>query len=124
MRTLLRALMVTAGTVFIIAPAKAETVPADTAAFVSFCTGHFESCRDRLLTIDNMMRLGMGGNHKCAFPRTAPTEGGGSTLHADSIAATTAILAWLNTNSASRSQETDGAIEQAKQALWPELCAH
>jgi hypothetical protein len=121
MLAVLRASLLTAGTLFIISQAKAETVPTDTATLVSYCTANFEACRNRVLTIDNMMRIGVGGNHKCSFPRTVATDGG-STLRADSIAATNAILVWLKANGATRSPNTDDAIEQAKKALWPNGC--
>lgn len=128
MWAVLRASALTAGFLVIISQARAETVPADktvpadTATFVSYCAASFEACRNQLMSIDNeMMRPEAGGSHRCSFPRTTSTNGG-STLDVDSIAATHAILDWLKANSASRAPKTDDAIEQAKKALWPNLC--
>lgn len=120
MSMFLRMFLLIAGTVLTVSQARAESVPADTATFVSYCADNFEACRNRLLNIDNLMRLG-GSNRKCSFPRTTSSNGG-STLHTDSIAATTAVVAWLKANGASRAPMTDDAIEQAKRGLWPNLC--
>jgi hypothetical protein len=121
MLALLRVSLLIVGALGILSEAKAETPPAETAAFVSFCNADFESCRSWIINIDNMMRLGAGGNHKCSFPRSASTNGS-STLHDDSIAATNAILVWLRANAPSRLPKAEDAIEQAKKALWPALC--
>jgi hypothetical protein len=97
MLALLRVSLLIVGALGILSEAKAETPPAETAAFVSFCNADFESCR-------------------------SASTNGSSTLHDDSIAATNAILVWLRANAPSRLPKAEDAIEQAKKALWPALC--
>jgi hypothetical protein len=114
---ILRIFLLTAGVVLLAYQAKAEEAPADTATFVTYCTDHFEVCRKEVLDVNNINMIQMlGGNHGCSFPHTA------AKTHGDSIAATKAILVWLNTNGTSRVPKTYDAIEQATKALWPGEC--
>ena len=41
-----------------------------------------------------------------------------------SIAATSAIVGWLNANGSVGAPKTDDAIGQSMAALWPNLCEH
>ena len=115
----LRATLLAAGVLSLISQAKAEDAPADTATFVSMCAASFEVCRNEVLNVSNynMIQM-MGGQHGCTFPHTE------AKTHADSIAATNAILDWLNANDAVRAPKTDDAIVQSMAALWPNLCEH
>lgn len=94
------------------------TAPTDTAAFVSYCANHFETCRNAVLDTNNynMIRQ-IGGNRACTFPRFKSSE-----IHADSIQATKQILAWMNDNITSLISKRDDAIQQAMAALWPSEC--
>ena len=119
MFVLLRATLLGAGALLLVAHAKAEDAPTDTTTFVSMCTTDFEVCRNKVLMVSNYNRIKMmGGQHGCTFPRT-PAE-----IHADSIAATNAIVDRLNANGAVRAPKTSEAIEQSMAALWPNLCEH
>ena len=103
-----------------------QAAPADTASFISSCATNFESCRNAVLDVSNYNQLLiMGGNHGCGFPHTQSTPATRrATLHSDSIAATKAIIEWLNGNAALRAPKTDAAIAQAMATLWPNLCEH
>jgi hypothetical protein len=119
MLSVLRVSVLAAAALNLISQAKAEDAPADTSTFVSMCTTDFEVCRNKVLMVSNYNRIKMmGGQHGCTFPRT-PAE-----IHADSIAATNAIVDWLNANGAVRDPQTSEAIEQSMAALWPNLCEH
>ncbi len=119
MFALLRATLLGAGARLLVAQAKAEDAPADTATFISTCTADFEVCRNKVLNVDNFNRIRMlGGNHGCTFPHTE------AKIHADSIAATNAIVEWLKANEAVRAPKTSDAIQQSMAALWPNLCEH
>jgi hypothetical protein len=119
MLSVLRASLLAAGALLLVAQAKAEDAPADTTTFVSMCTTDFEVCRNEVLMVSNYNRIKMmGGQHGCTFPRT-PAE-----IHADSIAATNGIVDWLKANEAERAPKTSEAIEQSMAALWPNLCEH
>jgi hypothetical protein len=112
------AALLTIGTLVITSQAKAEDYgPDDTASFIPSCTDHFEACRNSVLMVNNMNMMQMlGGNHGCSFPHT------GAKTHADSIAATNAILVWLKAHEKLRAHNTDKAIAQATKALWPQEC--
>jgi hypothetical protein len=119
MLSVLRASLLAAGVLGLISQAQAEEAPADTATFLSTCGTDFEICRNKVLMVSNYNRIQMmGGNHGCTFPRTQ------AQIHADSIAATNAIVNWLNANDAVRSPKTTEAIDQSMAALWPNLCEH
>jgi hypothetical protein len=103
----------------VLSPAKAEeTAPADTAAFISYCEDHFETCRLTVVTINNktLVNLLVGNHHGCIFPAKP------GNMRADSAVATKAILAHLKTRTASRAPKTDDAIVAAIKTLWPEKC--
>ena len=119
MFVLLRATLLGVGALLLVGQAKAEDAPADTATFVSTCASNFEVCRNEVLDVSNynMIQM-MGGQHGCTFPHTQ------AKTHADSIAATNAIVDWLNANDAVRAPKTDDAIAQSMAALWPNLCEH
>jgi hypothetical protein len=110
----LRLSSLAAAALLLISQAKAEDAPADTTTFVSMCTTDFEDCRNKVLMVSNYNRIRiMGGNHGYTFPRT-PAQ-----VHADSIAATNAIVDWLKANEAVRAPKTGDAIDQSMAALWP-----
>ena len=119
MLSVLRVSSLAAAVLILVSQAKAEDAPADTATFVSTCATNFEVCRNEVLNVSNynMIRM-MGGNHGCTFPHAQ------AKTHADSIAATNAIVDWLNANNAVRAPKTDDAIAQSMAALWPNLCEH
>ncbi|MGB8845148.1 MAG: hypothetical protein WCC73_05690 [Terracidiphilus sp.] len=95
-------------------------VPSDTGSFVAYCTdANFESCRSEVVDIDNInVMKQIGGTYSCAYPH----PGGTSSYHADSIAATKAILVWLEANPTKRLPNSGPAIDQAMAALWPYDC--
>lgn len=102
------------------AQANAQTVPDDTAAFISYCNdANFQVCRRKVVDVNNIMLMRqIGGNHGCTFPRPSRDT------RADSVPATKAILDWLRNNTASPPLKTDLAIVQAIERLWPENCEH
>jgi hypothetical protein len=103
-----------------LAESQDDSAPADTAAFVPYCTDHFDGCRTKVITVNNLNKLNqMRGVHGCTFP--SPHDAG-QTYHSNSIAATNAILDWLKANSASQAQKPTDAINQAMAALWPSEC--
>ena len=119
MLSLLRASLLVVGVLGLISQAQAEEAPADTATFASTCATNFEVCRNEVLNVSNYNLIQMmGGQHGCTFPHTE------AKTHADSIAATNAILDWLNANDAVRAPKTHDSIAQAMAALWPNLCEH
>lgn len=102
------------------AQANAQTVPDDTAAFVSYCNdANFQVCRGKVVDVNNIMLMRqIAGHHGCTFP--SPSHN----TRADSVPATKAILDWLRKNEASRPLKTDLAIAQAIERLWPGNCEH
>ncbi len=99
----------------------AETVPADSSAFVTYCTDHLEACRSTVVDINNIMMMRqIGGNHACSLPD--PKSHNRDEQIAVRRAETKTILVWLKSNSTSRARKTDEAIVQAIKALWPEEC--
>jgi hypothetical protein len=121
--------VVITGTFFLVCPAKAEDVPGETTAFVSYCADHFVDCRNEVRSANNinlMTQMGlMKGEHACIFPKTEPPGGRTQTREeavSDSAAATKAVLTWLNANSATRKPKTMDAINQAIRVLWPANC--
>jgi hypothetical protein len=119
MFVLLRATLLGAGALLLVAQAKAEDAPADTTTFVATCATDFEVCRTEVVDVSNynMIQM-MGGKHGCTFPHTD------AKIHADSIAATNAIIDWLKTNEAVRASKTYDAIVQSMAGIWPNLCEH
>jgi hypothetical protein len=105
------------------ARADAQTVPADTATFVSYCTdANWEACRLKVVDVNNAQMINQLFNkHGCSFPIDEATK---QSVHDASIVATKAILPWLRANSATRAPKTDSAIVQAIAALWPNKCVH
>ncbi len=105
------------------AKANAQTVPADTATFVSYCTdANWETCRVKVVEVNNAQLVNQLFNkHGCSFPIDKPDK---QSVHDASIVATKAILPWLKANSATRAPKTDSAIVQAIAALWPDHCVH
>jgi len=98
------------------------TVPANTNAFIPYCTDHFDLCRESVVDVNNFMMIRqLGGNHGCTFPTPGDDV---AAYHAESIDATKAILEWLKANTASLAPKKDAAIEQAMAALWPSGCEH
>jgi hypothetical protein len=122
MLNLLRVSSLVAAALILISQAKAgDYGPSDTATFIPSCTTDFEACRNEVLTISNYNRMSQvtGSAYPgCTFPHTA------AEIHADSIAATNAIIDWLKANSAAAAPATNEAISQAMKALWPSLCQH
>src|SRR5579864_4800367 len=106
MSNLLRASMLTAVALCSIIQAKADaqTVPSDTATFVSYCTdANWESCRLKVVSINNAQLIDqLFKKHGCSFPIDKMTK---QSVHDASIVATKAILPWLRANSATRAPE-------------------
>jgi hypothetical protein len=122
MSALLRASILTAVGLCYIVQARADdqTVPADTATFVSYCTdANFERCRSKVMDVDNFNLMNqLSGTHGCTFPHSPDR----SARVAERIAATKAILVWLKTNPTKRLPKTYDAIDQAIATLWPSEC--
>jgi hypothetical protein len=117
MFVLLRATLLGAGALLLVAQAKVEDAPADTTTFVSTCATNFEVCRNEVLDVSNynMIQM-MGGKRGCTFPHTD------AKIHADSTAATNAIIDWLKTNEAFRAPKTDDSIAQAMEKPFGQAC--
>jgi hypothetical protein len=113
--------MLTAVTIFFTTQAKAaQTAPADTATFVSYCTdATFNDCRLEVVNVFNteMVNILMG-KHGCVYPNES------GKMRELSVVATKSVLVWLRANSTTRSPKTYDAIAQAMEALWPNLCVH
>ena len=123
MPTLLRASVVTVGTLLLIFHAKAQvqTTPPDTTAFIAYCEDHLESCRSTVVDINNIMMMRqLGGNRACSIP--SPNSKDLEVRRANSRAATKEIVEWLKANHTSRAPKADDAVIQAIAALWPKEC--
>jgi hypothetical protein len=120
MLSVVRASLLAAAALILISQAKADDYgPSDTATFVPSCANDFEACRNEVVNMSNYNQLSQltGSAYPgCTFPHT------GAKMHADSIAATNAIIDWLKANSTAAAPKTDDAISQAMKALWPNLC--